>query len=138
MEVYLYCRYTPSWRVRRKLYCLPSFIQSHSHCSIKKQRSSLQLAGTLYESRPSHRGFSQRRQTPRRYLKLGSNQLHPFKFVAHKHPATRLCSPVNELQSLNDSRITSGTSFAKLRPSTCSLTSRKVQLHLNLSHNYDQ
>jgi hypothetical protein len=52
------------------------------------------------------------------------HQLHPFKFVAHKHPSTRLRSPVNKLQSLNDPRITSRTSFAKLRPSTCSLTSR--------------
>jgi len=67
VELYLYYRYTPSWRVRGKLYFLPSFIHNYprvsfaamNFCMIQQQRSALQLVGTLYEFRPGHRGFSQ-------------------------------------------------------------------------------
>ena len=64
-------------------------------CMIQQQRSVLQLAGTLYEPRPGHRGFSQWRQTPRQYLL----QFGPDKFTSFRirrtqtsyHPTLQLC-----------------------------------------------
>lgn len=48
-------------------------------CMIKQQRSGIQLAVTLYESRPGHHGFSQLRQTPEQSLKLGPGQFASFQ-----------------------------------------------------------
>jgi hypothetical protein len=55
-----------AWAEKTLLF-LPSFVHNYprtsfaamNFCMIKQQRSGLQLAGTLYESRPGHRGFSQ-------------------------------------------------------------------------------
>jgi hypothetical protein len=173
VELYLDYRYTPSWRVRGKLYFLLSFIRDYPHISFVIILTS--QSQQWISAWPSSNVLLCNWQVPYTnpgqatavFLNEGKRQgstsnlapinSHPFKFVAHKHPTTRLYSPVNALvfiwlpnygpnpirkttseHMLSDvtERTVSSQPFTQLRSAIPSFISSRLILQRSISSSY--